>query len=78
MRTIPDSGETRTFVVRLWPEADAAGQRHWRGRVEQIETQQVDYVESIGEVADCIGRWVRSGRGHEQIPTRLTLQDEGL
>jgi len=58
VQTTPGSQETLTFVVRLWREADAAGQHHWRGRVERVGTGEVRYVERIAGVTEAIEHWV--------------------
>jgi hypothetical protein len=52
-----DQSRTLTFVVRLWPEADAAGPRRWRGRVEHVASQEVGYVEDVAAVARFMERW---------------------
>jgi hypothetical protein len=52
-----DSPTALTFVVRLWRETDAGGQEHWRGRVEHVASQEVDYVEDVEGVACFIERW---------------------
>jgi hypothetical protein len=59
---VSDSVENRgslTFVVRLWRETDAEGHAHWRGRVEQVASQEVGYVENVAGVALFIERWTR-------------------
>jgi len=63
-----DQHQTLTFVVRLWPETDAAGPLRWRGRVEHVGTGEVCYVESAAGVIDVIGCWITpvSARGMEQ------------
>ena len=53
-----DQHQTLTFVVRLWPETDAAGPRRWRGRVEHVRTGEVCFVESVAGVIDVIGYWI--------------------
>jgi hypothetical protein len=52
-----DPGETLIFVVRLWREIDTSGDRHWRGRVEQVASQKVGYVEDAAGVAHFIEHW---------------------
>lgn len=54
-----DSHETLTFVVRLWRETDAEGRVHWRGRVEHVASQEVDYVEDVAGAVRFIERWTR-------------------
>lgn len=49
--------ETLTFVVRLWRESDASGHSHWRGRIEHVTSQEVDYVQDVAGVARFIERW---------------------
>ncbi len=46
-----------TFIVRLWRETDAEGHDHWRGRVEQVASQEVGYVEGVAGVARFLERW---------------------
>ena len=48
-----------TFIVRLWRETDAEGQDHWRGRVEQVASQEVGYVEDVAGVVRFLERWTR-------------------
>ena len=55
MSNTADAHECLTFVVRLWRETDAEG--HWRGRVEHVASQEVDYVEGVAGVARFIERW---------------------
>jgi hypothetical protein len=64
-----DSHETLTFVVRLWRETDAEGHARWRGRVENVASQKVSYVEDVAGVARYIERWttrVEEGMPMEQ------------
>ena len=49
--------ETLTFVVRLWRETSINGHDRWRGRVEQIASQEVGYVDDVAGVARFIERW---------------------
>ncbi len=60
MQTTSGYEETLTFVIRLWHEADAAGQSHWRGRVEHVGTGEVRYVERVVEVTGYITSWLAS------------------
>ncbi|MBN1139775.1 MAG: hypothetical protein JXM73_24600 [Anaerolineae bacterium] len=55
-----DPDETLIFVVRMWRETGASGDRHWRGRVEHVASQEVGYVEEVDGVARFIERWARS------------------
>lgn len=48
-----------TFVVRLWHEADAHGCGYWRGRVENVGTQEVRYVEDLAAVVRFMECWIR-------------------
>ena len=59
MQTPSGSQEALTFVVRLWRETDAAGQRCWRGRVEHIGAGEVCYVDDTAGVVDVIERWIQ-------------------
>lgn len=52
-----DQHRVLTFVVRLWREADACGHGHWRGRVEEVASQQVAYVEDVPAIAGLMERW---------------------
>lgn len=52
-----DQHQTLTFVVRLWREANACGQKHWCGRVEHIPSQEVGYVEDMVEVVRFMEHW---------------------
>jgi hypothetical protein len=52
-----DDCDTLTFVVRLWHEVDSEGHGHWRGRVENVASQEVGYVEDVAGVASFIERW---------------------
>ena len=52
-----DVHEALTFVVRLWRETSANGRDLWRGRVEHVASQEVDYVEGVAGVARFIERW---------------------
>jgi hypothetical protein len=40
---------TSTFVLRLWTEAEARGQRRGRGRVEHLQTGDRCYFDDIAE-----------------------------
>jgi hypothetical protein len=53
----PGAQESLIFVVRLWREADAAGNRHWRGRVEHVASQDVGYVEDVCDLVRFVERW---------------------
>ncbi|MGC9334605.1 MAG: hypothetical protein ACP5JJ_10680 [Anaerolineae bacterium] len=55
--------KTLTFVVRLWRETDAEGHARWRGRVEQVASQEVGYVEDVAGVARFIERWTTENEG---------------
>ncbi len=52
------STETLTFVVRLWREHRADGQQFWRGRVEHVASQEVEYIEDIAGIGHIISHWV--------------------
>jgi hypothetical protein len=52
-----DAHETLLFVVRLWREMDADGHNRWRGRVENVASQEVGYVEDASAVARFIENW---------------------
>jgi hypothetical protein len=52
-----DADETLIFVVRLWREIDASGDRRWRGRVEEVASREVTYVDGVGGVASFFERW---------------------
>ena len=54
-----ESHETLTFVVRLWRETDAGGHARWRGRVEHVASQEVEYVEDVAGVVSFIEHWTR-------------------
>lgn len=73
MQTPSGSQEALTFVVRLWRETGAAGQRCWRGRVENVGTQAVCYVESAAGVAEVIERWMAPVPQDEGNNEELTI-----
>ena len=52
-----ESHETLTFVVRLWRETGTEGHARWRGRVEQVASQEVEYVEDLNGVVSFMERW---------------------
>lgn len=52
-----DQHQVLTFVVRLWRETDACGRGHWRGRVEDVASQQVAYVEDVAAITRLMERW---------------------
>jgi hypothetical protein len=58
-----DNHETLTFVVRLWRETNANGRKQWRGRVEHVASQEVDYVEDVAGVARFIEHWTTQDEG---------------
>jgi hypothetical protein len=62
-----ETEEILTFVVRLWREANAAGHKQWRGRVEHVASQEVDYVEDVAGVVRFMERW--TGRSEAGVVT---------
>lgn len=49
--------QTLTFVVRMWRETNRSGRSHWRGRVENVASQQVEYVQDLAALTRFIERW---------------------
>jgi len=45
----PTDAETRTFILRVWREADAteAGAARWRGHITDVESGQRRYVQNL-------------------------------
>jgi hypothetical protein len=70
MSAIVRSQETLTFIVRLWRETDSSGHERWRGRVEHVGSQEVEYVEDVAGVARFIEGWT-SGEGALAGPCQL-------
>ena len=69
-----DSHEVLTFVVRLWRETDAEGHDRWRGRVEHVASQEVEYVEDVAGVVSFLERWTGT---HGAVSTRLNQRAQG-
>lgn len=46
----PDEPDKHTFIVRFWYEPDTTERGHWRGMVEQVQTQQRRYFTSFDEM----------------------------
>jgi hypothetical protein len=61
--------EPLIFVVRLWQEVDADGYSHWRGRVEQVASQEVAYVEDLAGVAGFLERWTGAQAAAQNVTT---------
>jgi len=49
--------QTLTFVVRMWRETNSSGHTHWRGRVEHVASQQVEYIQDLAALTRFIERW---------------------
>jgi hypothetical protein len=58
MSVTPTFGEALTFVIRLWCEPNASGNDRWHGRVEHVASQEVLYVEDLGEIAPFLQLWM--------------------
>ncbi len=58
MSELVDGRQSLIFVVRLWREMDACGHSLWRGRVEHVASQEVEYVEDMAAIVRFIERWI--------------------
>jgi hypothetical protein len=52
----PGAEYNHTFIVRIWYEADQAGDGQWRGMVEQMQSQQRRYFTSFAEMNEFMFR----------------------
>ena len=66
VREVEESHEVLVFVVRLWRETHAGGQVCWRGRVENVRSQEVGYVNDVAGVARFMECWTM--RMEERTP----------
>lgn len=57
MSELADQHQVLNFFIRLWREGNACGHGHWRGRVENVASQEVAYVEDLAALVRFMERW---------------------
>lgn len=69
MSEIDADNATLTFIVRLWRESRANSCNTWRGRVEHVALQEVEYADDIAEISHIIAHWVKAAEiAHDAPP----------
>jgi hypothetical protein len=77
MSDVTDVQETLTFVVRLWRAVGAEDHGGWRGRVENVGSQEVGYVVDVAGVVRFIERWTKPAEeGEAYAPMRSVSSQE--